>query len=168
MVSEPPSAYRQHICPEWVKTCEKPSFLEKKVEPRRTKRQKQGLAYELHVHRHLESIHGLYYIAGQWWKYFAGDRVRYCQTDGILLVPEKRTAIILEVKYSHTVDAYWQLENLYLPLLTRFLRGSSYTIATVEVVNWYDPAVRIPRQPRLLEHILMARPGDFSVHIMRK
>lgn len=164
MVSEPPSAYNQRILPEWVRPSERPQFLQ---EPqRRTKRQRQGISYERLVHSKLQDQHGLNYIAGQWWRYSTGGRVRFCQTDGILLVPEKRMLVLIEVKYSHTVDAFWQLENLYVPILKKFLQQSNYVLATVEVVKWFDPAVRYPRQPRLLEHILLARPGVFSVHIM--
>lgn len=92
--------------------------------------------------------------------------MRFCQFDGLILSETQVT--LVEVKLSHTVDAFWQIENLYLPVLRVLFRPQSASIATCEIVKWYDPSVAYPRKPFLLEDVAKARPGAFNVHILTR
>lgn len=136
----------------------------------RGQRFRRGLKYEAKVQLQLQERFGLRYIPGQWWKYFTalGDGPSYAQTDGILLDPARKLCVLFEVKYSHTTEAYWQVENLYVPLLQRFLRNTDYKIAAVEVCKWFDPCTPFPVKPTLCEELTAVHPERFNVHILNR
>jgi len=118
----------------------------------------------------LQEEHGLRYIPQQWWEYrCSGDERRhFAQTDGLLLLPARKLCLLLEVKHSHTPESFWQVENLYMPLLGRYLRNSGWGLAAVEICKWFDPQTPFPVRPSLLEDLLSASPGKFSVHILNR
>lgn len=93
------------------------------------------------------------------------DKIRWCQTDGVLLDRQSLSLTILEIKYSHTATAWWQLFRLYLPVLERLFDGYGYEFRCLEVCKWFDPAVKCPQRPRLCEDITTVKPGEFAVHI---
>jgi hypothetical protein len=74
---------------------------------------------------------------------------------------------IIEVKFAHTPDAYFQLIDKYIPIVSRFLAGGDWRIAVCEVVRWYDAATAFPCRVCLLDSPLAAKPGAFGVHILR-
>lgn len=76
--------------------------------------------------------------------------------------------LLVEIKLKHTVEAFWQIENLYVPVIKTLFGCSGDQIATCEVVKWYDPSVAYPRRPLLLEELERARPGAFNVHILNR
>jgi hypothetical protein len=131
-------------------------------------RARLGVKYEQKVHARLEDLFGLEYNPSQWFAYGYRGETKYCQLDGLLFSEVRKLLILLEVKYSHTADAYWQVENLYLPVVRKWMQDSGYRIATVEVVKWYDPNVAFPRKPTLIDDILNAKPENFSVHILNR
>lgn len=126
------------------------------------------MRYERKVHARLEQRYGLNYVPNQWFAYLWRGKVHYCQTDGLLVFEEPRTLLLLEVKYSHTPDAYWQIEHLYLPVLQSFLAEGGWKVATAEVVKWFDPAVQCPRRPILRERLEDVKVGEFAVHILNR
>jgi hypothetical protein len=93
----------------------------------------------------------------------AGVGPRWCQTDGLLFDVDRGLITLVECKYQHTSDAWWQLKMLYLPVLRTIFPG--WEFATVEVVKWYDPATKIPEPVFLLPDVGAAQPGKFNVHI---
>ena len=96
-------------------------------------------------------------------------RIRYCQYDALLVLPDRGVLVIVEVKYSHTADAYWQLEHVYVPVLRSFLGPShAWQIATVEVVKWFDPSTAFPCKVTLCEDVGQVRVNAFNVHILNR
>jgi hypothetical protein len=96
-------------------------------------------------------------------------RIRYCQPDGLLVLPARNILLIVEVKYSHTADAYWQLENLYVPVLRCFLGPANpWQIATCEVVKWFDPSTAFPTRLAMCEDLTQVRVNAFNVHILNR
>jgi hypothetical protein len=91
----------------------------------------------------------------------------YAQPDGLLFDVRKGLLTIIEIKYSHTPDAYFQLLDKYLPLMQSWLDKSIWNFAVCEVVWWYDKAISYPCEVRLCKTIDIARPGEFGVHICR-
>ena len=157
------SHYSRPVRPTWVRPIAEPPFPLLKA---RGQRARAGLKYEAKVHDYLLDRFGIRYFPSQWWAYAEGDRTHHCQTDGILIDERSKRLVLFEVKLSHTPTAYWQMENLYIPILQRWLRATpGWIFCTIEVVKWYDCAVACPRRPRLIERIEDARPGDFAVHI---
>jgi hypothetical protein len=57
--------------------------------------------------------------AGVWWEFEDQGGRGYCQTD--LLVIGARSVLVLEAKYTYTVDAWRQLLGLYQPVVERAL-----------------------------------------------
>lgn len=138
------------------------------LKPPRTLREKKGVKYEKKVHEKLIEEFGLYYIPNQWFAYGLRGATRFCQPDGILLQEQKKLILVVEVKYSHTPDSFWQLEHVYLPVIRAFILDASWRIAKVEVVKWFDPAVHCPVRPVLRENLRDVRPGEFAVHILNR
>lgn len=127
---------------------------------------RKGIAYERKVHRYMLKRFGLTtYIPSQWFKYQRfGDKIRFCQTDGLLFQPKQFKLLIIEIKYKHTPDAYWQIENKYLPVCRWLFRD--WEISTLEIVKWYDPSTQFPAPVSLRKDIEDCAPGEFGVHIL--
>lgn len=113
---------------------------------------------------YLDKFGILRYIPGQWFQYqLENNQIKFCQTDGLLFTPEQKHVLIIEFKYKHTPQAYRQIEEKYVPVIGRVLRG--WSISTVEVVKWYDPSTPFPVPVSLKEDITETKPNEFGVHI---
>lgn len=134
---------------------------------RRNGRRGAGQKYEQDVHAYLHSLYGNAYIPSLWFEFRENGRyrTRFCQTDGILFDLYNRRLTIVEVKLQHTVDAWWQLRHLYLPVLTKVFPPDLWEYAIVEVVRWYDKAVAFPEPVKLVGDIQSLACGEFGVHI---
>jgi hypothetical protein len=90
---------------------------------------------------------------------------RHCQPD--LLISTPTEIFLCEIKLSHTVDAFWQLDSLYRPAVERL--DPSRPIRLVEITRSFDPAVLFPRKMRLffsLEHLLRT-PATSAVEVLQ-
>jgi hypothetical protein len=128
-----------------------------------------GVRYEARGHEYFRQLFGRNYISGQWimFKDLEEPKVRWCQTDGLLLVPEEKRVIVLEFKYQHTSDAWWQLRKLYQPLVEHLFEKLHWTVCVCEVVKWYDPATRFPERVKMVSNVLDVTSSDFGVHIWK-
>jgi hypothetical protein len=133
-----------------------------------TAAQKRGIAYERKVSRALESRYQLRYFPSQWITYSDGSRTRWAQLDGLLLLENPPRAVVIEVKLSHTANAYFQLENCYRPLVTHLFRRTQRRTCVVEVTRWYDCAVQFPCKVQLLPELDAAHEGHFGVNIFNR
>jgi hypothetical protein len=109
------------------------------------------------------------YVVGPWIEFYTeeSNERRYCQPDGVLIEIPRGRITIVEVKYSHTELAYWQLFDLYLPVLQFLFPPPLWTFAAIEVCSRFDVAVASPRKPVMRKEILDALPREFNVHIWR-
>lgn len=146
----------------------KPSFVKGTTRKRGAKG--MGLRYEKRVHRHFLSLYDGY-MPGPWFQYTTSDqpsRVNYAQPDGILVDIPSGQITIVEIKYNHCVEAYFQLMDKYLPIVRKFFNNEDlWRFATVEVCNWYDCAVAFPTHVKLRETLGAVRPNEFAVHVCR-
>lgn len=133
---------------------------------RYTGRRLQGIRYERAAHEYLSFRYGDTYVASPWIKFFAEGRWRWCQPDGLLFRPREGRIIIVEVKYQHTPDAWWQVRHLYQPVLEFMLPRGLWTYEVCEIVKWYDPAVVFPERVVLAGEVDMKH-KDFKVHIWK-
>lgn len=136
---------------------------------RYTGRRLEGVRYEKKVQAYLQSLYGDKYLASPWLRFFPGEigaRWRWCQPDGILLDPVHGRLTIVEVKYQHTSDAWWQVKHLYAPVLRAMFPEHLWELDYCEVVKWYDPATPFPEKTVLAQEISMRHPA-FKVHIWR-
>jgi hypothetical protein len=128
-----------------------------------------GIRYEGKVQEHLHGLYGDLYVPSPWFKFQRRDGIwNYAQPDGLLFDFHRGLVTIVEVKYSHTSEAYFQLIDKYVPLLRTFLPNKAlWQIATCEVVNWFDKSIAYPCEIKLRKTVDLARPGEFAVHIWK-
>lgn len=144
-----------------------PPFVKKR---RRKGRLGVGLRYEGKVQKYFCSEFGYEYVPGPWFKYTVADRPRvinYAQPDGLLIQPTRGTVTIVEIKYSHCAESYFQLVDKYLPLVSKLFGSSLWTFPLVEVVKWYDRDTAYPTDVRMRAAIDECLPGEIGVHICR-
>ena len=114
---------------------------------RRTPAQMRGIRYEERVNDAMLLKYGDGYLKSQWFQFFSSGTVRWCQTDGLLLDPWTGQIIIVEVKYSHVADAWWQLFKLYLPVVQAVF-GPGWNYSCCEVVKWRSEERRVGKECR--------------------
>lgn len=130
----------------------KPPFIKR---GRSVGRYAVGIRYEREVHELLE-LHCLgkpefVLKLGPWLEFTDRSGRRWCQPDALLLSTQRKECLICEIKYQHTPDAWWQLTQLYQPVLAVALPG--YTFGLVEIVHWFDPLIQWPEQVRFAAHL---------------
>jgi len=131
-------------------------------------RRAQGIRYEKKVHEHFEAIYGEHYVPSLWLQFGSdGSPMRYCQPDALLIDIERGIITVIEVKYQHTSDAWYQVNQLYLPVLRRMFPSDLWEFKRCEVVKWYDPATRFPEEVSLARDIEAIGTGKFGVHIWK-
>ena len=72
---------------------------------------------------------------------FNGGKKAY--PDALLFDESWRSVCVVEVKYRHTGDAWWQLNRCYLPIVRKAL--PMFRVCCLEVVAGYDPSQRLPQ-----------------------
>lgn len=127
-----------------------------------TEAQKIGLRYERKVHDELARRYEASYGPSQWisFKVGRGFDVRWAQPDGLLLNYEAGLITIIEVKIRHTERAWWQLRELYEPLVAFLF--PSWRVALCEVCRSFDPSVAWPEPFRFCEPA-SARAGELAI-----
>lgn len=135
-------------------------------------RKGMGLRYERKVHDHFHEAFSDLYLPSLWFQYRRRSSpkiVNFAQPDAILFDFHSGIVTIIEVKYNHTSDAYFQLMDKYLPIMELFLHNDEnlWQFALCEVVYWYDKFVDFPCKVSLRDDIKKVRPGEFGVHIWR-
>lgn len=112
--------------------------------PRRgsTAARRAGLRYEKAVLEHLCARLGDGFRPSPWFKFTTSGGMRYCQPDGLLCCANEVT--IFECKYTFTAEAWWQLRQLYEPVVRAALRPAR--ISHVVVCRRFDPAVAFPEE----------------------
>ena len=144
-----------------------PPFIKKR---RRRGRKGVGLRYEAIVQRYFCQEFGYEYIPGPWFRYTVRDRpkvVNYAQPDGLLIQPRRGAITIVEIKYNHCSDSYFQLVDKYLPLVSALFDKSLWIFPLVTVVKWYDRDTSYPASIRLRESIESCGVSEIGVHICR-
>lgn len=142
--------------------CKCPPF----IQPHRRKgRRAQGIKYERQVHEHFTSVLGEAYVPSPWLRFKTESGWRWCQPDALYFDLALGRLVILEVKYQHTSDAWWQLRHLYEPVLRAMFPSALWGIACCEVVKWFDPETVFPERVEMLRMPLDVK--TFGVHIWK-
>ena len=144
-----------------------PPFVKKR---RRRGRKGVGLRYEAKVQKYFCGEFGYEYIPGPWFRYSVQDRpkvVNYAQPDGLLIQPRRGTITVVEIKYNHCAESYFQLVDKYLPLVVAMFDKSLWTFPLITVVKWYDRSTSYPASIRLRESIDVCSTSEIGVHICR-
>jgi hypothetical protein len=154
------------VC-EWAELADlQPEFIHR---PIRRGRRLQGIKYEAAGQVWLRHQYGTAYVGGQWIRFRADGqgKTRWCQTDGILVDAEHKVLTIIEFKYQHTENAWWQLFRLYKPVVEKLFSGRGFRVKCLEICKWFDPAIRAPQAPVLCQNIGAVQEGEFGVHIWK-
>jgi hypothetical protein len=112
-----------------------------------TPAQRAGLAFETKVHDVLAAIYGVDYRPHPAILYEDRGRLRRAIPDGVLRLGN--TAMVVEVKLTHTDRAWWQLRRLYIPLL-RHLTKPGVLVVGVEICRSFDPDLKWPEPFEIL------------------
>lgn len=138
-----------------------PSFVGAMKKPRGKKA--VGLRYERKAHSYLSQQFGEFLIVSPWLRFrsknngaFALGQYKYCQPDAIAINPDSQTITVFEIKLKHTAEAWWQLRQLYIPVLRNVL-GPSWSFIPVEVVKWFDPDTKFPERFSVLYDLTSLR-----------
>ena len=136
---------------------------------RRTGRRMQGVRYEQKGHEHYMQRFGTIYVPNPWFLFQEEemDRPRWCQPDALLINADAGTIHILEFKLQHTSNAWWQLRQLYFPIIKFLFPPELWNIALCEIVKWYDPATAFPETVMMAAHPELVRPEKMGVHIWK-
>lgn len=108
-----------------------------------------GVRYETKTQEYLKQTvakeEGLELIQSPWLVFKSGSRDardRFCQPDSLIVNKEAKHITIVEVKLQHTSFAWWQVRQLYEPVLRRIY--TNHTFSALEIVKWLDPSVAFP------------------------
>lgn len=134
-----------------------PPFLR---HPPRRGRKRQGLIYQARAGAWLLDRFKPHFRFSPW-VVFNGDR--WCQPDGLLILPERDRIVVTEIKLRHCSEAWFQLFELYIPVVRVLF--PNWEVVGCEVVKWYDPADVVPQAPKLRANPADAINGEFNVHI---
>jgi len=112
----------------------------------KTEAQKRGLRFEEKVQMRLRNQLGPRYFRNPFLEFTANGGWRSLVPDGIFFSPEG-LAFLFEVKAQHMPEAWWQLRQLYEPVV----RNLSFVnqVSCIEVVRSYDPAMGFPEPVKL-------------------
>jgi hypothetical protein len=124
-----------------------------------TAAQKAGKRFEKKLLSRLDSTDDYQVLKAPWIQYEVSEAgPRWCQPDA--LISRKTDVLIVEAKLTHTADAYWQLRQLYEPIVKWIFPKA--VVHLVEVTRSFDPAVRMPEEMVLffdLVELLKALPA---------
>lgn len=144
-----------------AKFCQKPDFI-RTIHHRG--RRRQGVKYEAIVQDFLTRTFNTSHNPSPWIEYKLGNgwQTYYCQPDALINI-EPGKILIVEVKYQHTPEAYFQLFDKYEPLVRKMFPACTTTC--IEICKWFDPNIVCPKEVTLCQDLLHAKPGKLNVHI---
>lgn len=102
--------------------------------------QKNGLRYEAKAQSYLIRELGHQYLPSPFIHFCDDSGFRTCIPDGILHTPN--STFVFEIKSQHMPEAWWQLKQLYAPVLRAY--NPEIPVHCIEVVRSYDPAMPFP------------------------
>ena len=128
----------------------------------------KGLRYEANGQKYLLQRYPDKYVPSPWLRFESAHNVasRWCQPDGLLLDIRALRLTIVEFKFKHTSNAWWQTRHLYEPVV-RSLFPLIRDVRICEVVRFLDPATPFPETFNYAASIEDVARGGFGVHIWK-
>lgn len=125
---------------------------------------KRGLSYERKVLKTLEGNFPRRFVSQLPFTFRTQAKTGWAIPDGLLFDFDARRVLLIEIKLSHSADAWWQLERFYLPIVAEALRA--FTVIPVEICRTFDPAVRLTKAPVLLTGVCEAFEAREDSHLI--
>jgi hypothetical protein len=119
-----------------------------------------GLRYEEHIQQRLmQRLLG--YMAAPHLHFFDREGARTLRPDGVLVEPGR--VFIFEIKSQHMPEAWWQLDQLYRPVVSQLYKHRP--VSCIEIVKQFDPAMPFPTKFDMLENLeqVLKYEGSFGV-----
>jgi hypothetical protein len=129
-----------------------------------------GTAAHRRGHKHEDNVAlalaSDFVIHGPWLSYCTTNgRISTCQPDFLVFQPDRGRIVIVEAKLRHCAEAYFQLRNLYLPIIRHLF--PAWLVGLQEVVQWYDKFEHFPGEHVLRRGLADAPPTHLiGVHIL--
>lgn len=100
------------------------------------------------------------------WFCFVDDshKRHYCQPDLLLVSPNR--VVVVEVKLRWSLDAWWQLRHLYLPVLEVALRKPIESFVPLCICKSFDPAFPSPEPIALRTDLNVCTPSTLNVMLV--
>lgn len=121
---------------------------------------KAGLLYQRKVASRLVKEFGAAVTVEPWFKFRArgSEKWRYCSPDAILLWQDG--IVIIETKITHTPHSWYQLVQLYKPVVQKHL---GLVPSLVSIVKSYDPATPYPEEHDYIFEISELNPDKVGI-----
>lgn len=128
-----------------------------------------GLRYEHKAQEYLSDLYPGRYVPSPWIVFSSVEntRPRWIQPDGLLIDLLKGIVYIVEIKYRHCAEAWFQLTNIYQPVVSHLFPSSLWDYRLVEVVSWFDGSQYFPGKAVKRGDIEKSKPDEITVHIWR-
>lgn len=123
------------------------------------------MRYERKAHQLLSYNYEGRYLQSAWIEFEDESGLRWCQPDGLIFDLNAGRITIVEIKLSHTADAFYQLMYLYLPVIEAMFPRKLWKINLTELVRWYDKDTYFPYPTQLRKNIEDSEPGFIGIHI---
>lgn len=148
---------------------EPPPFLANGERRKSDRKKRRGIVYEQRGHVELSARYHPYYVPAPWFVYRERGCAKnfWCRPDGLIIRPREGIITIVEFKYTHTPQAWWQLLCLYVPVVSAYFGTDLWAYRCAEVVKWYDPSTSFPGHHTLRPDVRTAKPGEVAVMIWR-
>jgi hypothetical protein len=127
-----------------------------------------GIRWETQVQNHF--LHDQFYTPGPWIVFWTNEdrATRWCQPDGLFFNFAAGLITIVEIKLRHTALSWFQLRQLYQPVVSALFPSSLWKVRIVEVVKEYVPEEKTPEKPLLIRSILTSEwRNEYAVYIPR-
>lgn len=118
-----------------------PPFVPRRLS-RKSSAKAAGLRYERKIQSRLSKDHQLFlpHLVFAFHSSYGRER---CIPDGVAISTRDPSLLtIIEIKLRHTEDAWYQLNDLYLPVVRKAL--PNHKIQLLEICKFYDPAIKLP------------------------
>lgn len=135
---------------------------------RRTSAKRRGIKYEQKAQAMLVEKYSTY-IPSLWLQFYSksSSSMRWCQPDGVLFDFKRGIITIIEIKFCHTAQAWWQLNELYLPVISHIFGRELWNYRLAEMVLWYDSVINFPGEHYLRKDLHNVREGEVGIHIWK-
>lgn len=108
----------------------------------------RGLRYEKKVLSHLLKTFGNRLVAGPLFTFNSGKRA---YPDALIFSETWDAVCVVECKYGHRGDAWFQLNHFYLPIVRKALPW--FRVCQLEICAAYDPGQRLPQPVSHLNNV---------------
>ena len=142
-----------------------PLFIEN-LRQKRTGRRAVGVRYEAKGQAWLAAKYPDNYIPAPWLRFHNGQS-KWCQPDGLLIDVKRGRITIVEFKLRHTSDAWYQVRELYEPVVRRLFPWPGWEFPALEIVCWFDPHIPFPEHYHFTHDPMWVRGDEFGIHMWK-